>query len=201
MVMGITVTSIGVEEATAFLQELPERMFVNAKIEVAAAIANIQEAVSKRLVEGNPMFSHTGALKRSLQIRVTGNNFDELSASVYTTSPYAPIQEHGGVVRAKKKYMRVPGGPYLNIPLRDNKTAAGVMRYSAKDVFLNQHGKLFKSKGGKWFVSGDKGLMFILVKQVEIPARLGMINSAEAEVPDLMARLDNVLFDSRQFYE
>jgi phage gpG-like protein len=196
----VEVTVVGLNEVSQFIKELPERLFTNAKIEVAASVANIHEAVSKRIIDGNPMHSRTGALKRSMQTRVAGTNFADLYGVVYTTSPYAPIQEHGGTVKAKKKYMRVPGGPYLNIPLKDNLTKAGVMLYSAKDVFTLHKGRIF-AHNGKYFVAGTKGLMFVLVKESKIPARLGMLKEAERELPDFIVRLDNHLFESRQFYE
>jgi hypothetical protein len=89
----------------------------------------------------------------------------------------------------------VPGGPYLNIPTSANKTASGVTRLQAREVF-NRGGYITQTKGGVWGVFLLGQMMFSLKKQVKIPARLGMIDAAEDEVPTLLNKLRNVLCES-----
>lgn len=138
----------------------------------------------------------TGNLRRSFMFSMDGNSLSSLRSSAYQETLkgkvklgseviYARIHELGGTVKAKDKYTKVPGGPYLNIPLGANKTAAGVMRRTAKQVF-DASGYLARSRKGSWLVFNRRGLpMFVLKKQVKIPARLGL--------RDVMARSSNEL--------
>jgi len=103
---------------------------------------------------------------------------------------YAPIHEYGGVIKAARAYRKVPGGPYLNIPASANKTKAGVMRYTAKDVF--QMGGYIRRIGRRWGVMLGKQLMFTLHKEVTIPARLGFRDAVDAEIPTLLSELNRL---------
>lgn len=187
----------GISEVTTLLSALPDVLFSDAKREIGVAVSNTHRIVSDRIIQGKgPLNSRTGALKRSLQIRVTGETLSTLSGSVFTDCIYAPVHEEGAVIVAKDKYKRVPGGPYLNIPLEDNLTKAGVMRYSAKDVFKTQKGFIYKdATSGKHFVAGNKGVMFVLVKKVVIPARLRMVATGDFEMAELMVRLRNLALE------
>ena len=101
---------------------------------------------------------------------------------------YAPTHEFGATIKAKNAYKGVPGGPYLNIPTRNNKTPAGVTMLQAREVF-NQGGYIAKFKSGRYGVMMDGQLMFSLHKEVEIPKRLKMIETAEGEIPTMLSRI------------
>jgi len=134
-------------------------------------------------------------LAKSIKPKTTGTSIESLHSEVFTDSIYARIHESGGTINAKNKYINVPGGPFLNIPLSANKTPAGVMRENARSVFASG-GYIFKSKKGNWIVmSGNDVPMFVLKKQVTIPARLEFVKTATDEVPTLISNLNKVLLD------
>lgn len=187
--MAIEVQLAGVEELNTLVREMPAHAYTGARQVFADAVFRTHRKI---LQYDGGLMNRTGALRRSMKTRVMGSNLNTLKGFVWTTSLYAPLQEKGGTIVAKNAYRNVPGGPYLNIPLNDNRTARGVMRESARDVFAGG-GTIFKSRSGKWFVkSGTDKLMFILVKQVDVPARLGMIDAAEDEIPTMISELNNI---------
>jgi phage gpG-like protein len=184
-------------EVKAYLKRLPERTFKDAKKVFSEAVFKADKKIKDNATD--KLKVRTGALRRSIVSVVSGSDLDILRASVGSASKvgglelvYAPIHEFGGTVRAKKAYKRVPGGPYLNIPLPSNKTAAGVTRLQAREVF-SQGGTVIKTKSGKYGILLNGQMMFILKKQVVIPARLGMIKAAEDEVPTMLSRLANLI--------
>lgn len=127
----------------------------------------------------------TGNLRRSFSFNISGNTLESLKGEAYQDTlkgkvslgsevVYAPVHEFGKTIKAKNKYKRVEGGAYLNIPLPPNKTASGVTRRTARQVF-NDGGYIAKSAKGKWLVFNSRNLpMFVLKKQVKIPKRLGL---------------------------
>jgi len=177
------INSHGIE---AYLGAMPERMFTAAKESIQDATGNTHRNVT----QNSELHRRTGELMRSIHTQVSGNTLAELSGSVFSKGvKYAAIQETGGTVRAKRAYRGVQGGPYLNIPLSGNKTAAGVTRKTARQVF-QEGGNIIRSRRGNYIVMSSNGVpMFVLKKQVDIPARLGMRKAADNEVPLLMNRL------------
>ena len=190
------VTTVNLKEVQDYLKGMPERTFADAKPLFQKAVIDAANTVKKF----TKLKTRTGALKRSIQQSVTGTSLSNLKASVFSAQgtgakevKYAPIQEYGGTVTAKNAYKGVPGGPYLNIPIADNLTPAGVMRMSAREVFLSGEGSIRKARSGKWLVfKGDK-LMFVLLKSVTLKPRLGMVDAAEAEIPTLLAGLAEII--------
>jgi len=186
----------GNEEVKKFLSQLPKTMFEGAKVAFAKATLKAQSVIrtenfthSSSGYSSDKLNSRTGDLSRSIRTALTGTELSTLSGRVYTVSPYAPIHEFGGTVKAKDKYKRVPGGPYLNIPLSDNKTAAGVMRKSAGEVF-SEGGFIIKSKQGNWLVMDVAGVpMFVLKRQVYIKPRLGMDKATQDRIPEILDSL------------
>jgi hypothetical protein len=193
----MTITITGSEEVKTLLSDLPSVLFEDAKEAISKATINTQKRISDNFGTGsNQLKSRTGSLRRSLQTRVAGETLNTLTGRVYTNMIYAPLQEKGGTVKAIDKYMRVPGGPYLNIPLSANKTPAGVMRQSARDVF-SAGGFIRRSNAGNYLVCRNDGTpMFVLKKQVYVPPRLGMLQAAEDEVPTLLNNLRNLRLES-----
>jgi len=105
---------------------------------------------------------------------------------------YTLTQEYGATIKAKKAYRNVPGGPYLNIPTKANKTAAGVTRLTARMVF-DRGGYIQRTASKKWGVFLKNQMMFALVKQVDIPPRLGMREAAADEVPTILYKLQQMI--------
>jgi len=180
-----------------YLYIMPESMFKDARKVFSTAVFKADKKIKDNAT--TELKVRTGALRRSIVSVVSGNDLDTLQASVGSASKvggvelvYAPIHEYGGTIKAKKAYKKVPGGPYLNIPMSANKTPAGVTRLQAREVF-NQGGRVIKTKNGKYGVLLNGQMMFILKKQVVIPARLGMIKAAENEVPTILSSLVNLI--------
>lgn len=109
---------------------------------------------------------------------------------------YADIHERGGVIKPKN-------GKYLTIPIGKSKTRSGMGRFSARDImggFTNyDETAVFKSKAGNLIYWGVKKLkkgrklepLFVLVKQVKIPARRYMSLTARANTQRVMRQLQN----------
>ena len=182
--MSENISVINLTEVVDFLNGLTESTFEIAKTEIATALFNADNSIKN----DTELMTRTGNLFQSIQTRVEGNGFSSLQASIYTTSVYAPTHEYGATIRAIDKYMGVPGGPYLNIPTSSNKTAAGVTRKTATQVF-SVGGHVVKFKSGKYGVMLNGQVMYTLHKSVEIPARLGMFDKTEAEVPTLLSNI------------
>jgi len=195
MEFSIKVDSAEVEK---YLKEFPAVTFEQARAVYAKAVLAADTETKRNATD--VLNVRTGALRRSIQSEVIGFDLHSLRASVFSgayhgSKPviYAPIHEFGGTVKAKNKYLRVPGGPYLNIPIGENKTPdAGVMRMTARMVF-NKGGYIRKSKRGKWIVFLESEPMFVLVKQVKIKPRLGMRKAADRQVEIILRDLKNIV--------
>lgn len=180
-----------------YMKDLPDDVYIAARRvfanSVLAADAEIKDNATHKIEV------RTGALRRSIQSEVNGFSLSTLKASVFSgpsgrTKPiaYAPIHEEGGTVKAKNAYTRVPGGPYLNVPVADNLTPAGVMRMTPGMVF-KQGGHLTKSKKGRWLVFLDDRLMFVLIKSVTIKPQLGMRKAADKQVGIILSELQALI--------
>ena len=193
----------GLADIRSYLKRLPGNVFDAAKDTIGGSVLRVQKDVvfnsfaSTGNTSGNRLVSRSRILRDSIKTSTKGDSFSNLSGSVFTNVKYAVSHELGTLnkpIKAKNKYVNVPGGPYLNIPLSPNKTASGVMRFSAKEVFLSQGGFLFKSKKGNWIVRNAAGQnMFVLRKETKFPARLGMQKAAENEIPTLLGNLDKLM--------
>ena len=176
-----SVTTINLRETVQFLEAIPANTFKTAKREIAKSLLAADEDIKTN----TDLMRRTGQLFDSIQTRVEGTNLQNLEASIFTDSIYATTHEHGATIKAKDKYMGVPGGPFLNIPGKANLTPAGIMRKNAKAVF-DEGGHII----GRTVHNADYTmLMFYLVKQVKIPARLHMVKSAEDQIPTMLSRI------------
>lgn len=194
--LSVEVRNLG--EVNDYLGRLPESTFFHAKNVFREAVL-ASDATVKRRFESQIIKARTGALRRSLRTSITGTKLSSLKASFFsaanvggTAVKYAPLQEYGGTVRAIDKYRNVLGGPYLNIPTSANRTPAGVMRKSARMLF-NEGAYIQKSSAGNWGVFLGSQMMMVLRKQVTIPARLGMVDAADEQIPTILSRLANLI--------
>jgi len=184
-------------EVDSYLKEFPQVTFEQARAIYANAVLAADKETKRNATD--VLNVRTGALRRSIQNEVDGFDLDSLRASVFSgafqgSKPivYAPIHERGGTIKAKNKYLRVPGGPYLNIPIGENKTAVGVMRMTARMVF-RKGGYIKKSRNGKWIVWLESEPMFVLKKQVTIKPRLGMEKAADKQIDNVLDALKNII--------
>jgi len=100
-----------------------------------------------------------GDLARSFEVQLIDQNKDSMSVGVFSDLVYAEIQDEGGEINAKKKY--------LAYPHKDAKSIIGVRwpRDFPKDAL-----QFVKSKkpGTALLYQGTR-LMFILKERVELP--------------------------------
>lgn len=193
--MTVTVT-VEDEELQRFLAQLPETLTTKVRQMLGNAALKAQRAVIDNFnhtgaTGADKLTSRTGLLARSIRTTITptGTPLSQISAAVHTDVIYAPIHEQGGTITAKRAYAGVPGGPYLNIPLPDNLTPAGVMRKNAGEVF-SQGGYLVRSRLGNWLVMDVNGKpMFVLKRSVTIKPRLGMVKAAEDQMVNVLNEL------------
>jgi len=189
--MSTGVTISGLEEAAEYLEGIPPELFGQSKEILKQRTFSAQRKVTNNL-RGGSLQSRSGQLRKSIRTQNTGTDLDSLRSGIFSKGViYAPLQEYGDKVTAKNAYKNVPGGPYLNIPTDANKTASGVMRKSARDVF-SEGGFIVKFKSGGYGVMLDDELMFTLHREVEVPARLGMRDAMAHEIPILLSNLKDI---------
>lgn len=195
--MEVSINSGAVE---ALVASYPQEIYSVFRGAVEVSTLAVQRKVTNNFGTGRDKLKvRSGKLRNSLVTIVEGSTINTLIARVQAGGgaqrvKYAVLQEKGtgdlpgGAIKPKNgKYANVEGGPYLNIPLRDNKTPSGVMRKNAQQVFA-EGGTIFKSRTGKWFVKSAQGqLMFILVKSVKFKGRLGMFKAKNEQIPLLMS--------------
>ena len=196
MVMdGSSIEVVNLKEVQNYLDRFSDETFEDAKEVFKEAVLDAANTVKGNF--GTKLQTRSGSLRRSIQQQVSGTDLESLSASIFGARfaggqelVYTLTQEFGATITAKNKYMGVPGGPYLNIPLSANKTPAGVTRFGAREVFAAGGyiaGRAVFSKAGT--------AMFALVKQVRVPASLGMREAADDEIPTILSKLKRVIGD------
>lgn len=191
----ITVDVRGIPEVRAMLAEFPDSTFKAATVAMRVATVNAKRTVVNRFrpytgTGGSTLQIRSGELRRSIKRETTGATLGDLFSRVYSDSPFASIQEQGGTITAKNKYIRVPGGPYLNIPTPSNLDGSGLMINSPGTVFATG-GYILRSKTGKYLIMSKGGTpMFVLTRSVDVPARLGMEDAVTDEIPTLLSTLN-----------
>ncbi len=190
----INVRVTGLDEVQRIMRGMPDALYDGAKKEFNRAAINVHRRVSARVRGGSPLHSRSGSLRRSIRFRTSGGSLKTLHSNIWAGTIYAPIHETGGTIRAKNAYSGIDGGPYLNIPLPPNKTAAGVTRLQAREVF-NRGGYIVRGLSGNYVVMLDDQPYFVLKKQITLPPRLGMEKEAVREVPTLISRLRSIPFE------
>ena len=147
----------------------------------------------------NRLASRTGALRRSMRSRVVrrgGVDGVKLIATVGNarTASYVHTQEDGATIR---------GNPMLTIPLPDNLTAAGRVRFpSARALMGDPSTKTFiaKSKRGNLIIfrkmsDGSLRALWVLKRSVTIKPRLGFVKTwtSKRVATDRHKRLENAV--------
>lgn len=115
------------------------------------------------------LHNRTGALRNSMHHRLVGTKLADLRLNMWSDSPYAALQEYGGVIKPRS-------AKYLAIPIDDNLTAAGAPRFrSPRNV---PDGRFLETSDGKLFfvqdTDDDVKFMFALRKKVDIPGPRGL---------------------------
>ena len=193
----ITVDVRGITEVRAMLTKFPDETFQAATKAIRVATVN-----AKRTIQGNfvsysgtrgssRLQNRSGGLRKSIRRETSGKDLANLFSRVFSDHENASVHELGATINAKSKYVRVPGGPYLNIPTSSNLSGGGAMMFSPGEIFATG-GYIFRSKSGNFIVASKGGTpMFVLVKSVTIKPRLGMEKAVTDEVPTLLRVLND----------
>jgi phage gpG-like protein len=115
--------------------------------------------------EGKPL-RDTGGLRDSITFSV----IDERTVSVGTSKPYARIQNNGGVIRAKKNWLWIPGPGIRQLQRRYGYSPTEVLRglkAEGYSVFRKGRIMVYKKPGKR----SKLRTAYYLKKSVEIPAR------------------------------
>ena len=148
----------------------------------------VRKLVSER-TRGRPgLRRQSGALARSITSRTFGTRTQDLLLTINIGEglSYGRIQEEGGVVRPKGRFLAIPmdsirtrtGIPRFRSP-RDPRLAPtfvvkfGSKLYVAKKFRSRGEAAAVLGRGRKIFVGRTTVLLFALRTQVRIPARLG----------------------------
>ena len=144
------------------------------------AMHQVGEIVRRQLisnVSGRILKRRTGKLAQSIQSKVMTNGLSvETGSGVKSGSPlpYSDIHEKGGTIKPKN-------AKYLTIPTSFAMTRAGAAKFTAKDLFNTNPGKVFIAKDMIFLKTGKQSIkpMFILKKEVNIPARRYLSTTAD----------------------
>lgn len=150
--------------------------------------------IVKQFEKGDPLKRRTGQMARSLfwaKISKIGTGF---RLTLKSSLPYPMIHETGGVIRPVEKQ-------WLTIPLKEAQTPAGVLKKRApewKDTFFIKSKKtglpVLMQKRGKTKIVP----LFLLVKQVEIPARRWLTRAVDATTPTMANLITQFIREQQQ---
>jgi phage gpG-like protein len=116
---------------------------------------------------GKPL-QDTGGLRDSISFNIV----DERTVSVGTNKPYAPIQNNGGVIRAKKNWLWIPAAGTRKLQRRYGYSPTEVLRgLKAEGFSVFRRGRTMccRRKGER--NPNKTRVVYYLKKSVEIPAR------------------------------
>lgn len=144
----------------------------------------------------DPLMHRTGKLAQSVDGFVTGTTIRDLQGIIKAGGrdvPYARIQEYGGTIYPKKKYLRVP--------LPEVLTPAGAVKGNY-ELFERARGDWRTGDGRPTWISGraimvlDKGKpmpIWALITKSVIPPRLGIGKTIEERSPATQALLRDAI--------
>jgi len=173
----------GLEQA---LKRAPISIFFGLRKELQDHMSDFDAALQTQRLSGRPgLRRRTGGLAGSFNRQTTGDRIDNLRVRYGTNKEYAKIHQHGGTIRAKRS-------KYLTIPTYLNRTPTGTTRRDARSfpnvAFVrSRRGRLIMLAGDD---PNDLRPMFILVKEVKVPARLGMFELWDKGKPALVSRMN-----------
>lgn len=136
------------------------------------------EGTSPKGVRPGTMSKRSGGIAKSLGYSVSGSSLDDVRAAVFG-SRIARVHERGAVIRTKR-------AKYLTVPLPAALDSRGnPLRRRARDwdnTFVKRSKKgnliIFQSRG-----RGEIIPLYVLRKQVRIPARLGLADTVGTAIP------------------
>lgn len=144
-----------------------------------------REFVSTRLSGRPGLQRRSGNLARSWVREVRGRRLKDLQARFATRVKYAPIHEFGGIIRPVR-------AKFLAIPLSDSR-----VKGTADSPRDYPDGFFLRSKGGNLLFGvseGDRFVpLFVLKREVRIPARMGLLDLWEAKRAGITDQLNDAV--------
>lgn len=180
-----------------YAEPLPDFVQIGARMHAGMANAakawglSYLVALVKTRLSGRPGLNRvTGNLQRDWIVDATAG--DDISVTVETqgvANAYAGLHEHGGTIRPVRS-------KFLWIPTEANRTSSGAPRISPTEAiqrggFINyKRGPVFFAKPmtkstKKTLITHGLVALFVLKKQVTIPARMGATALFRARLPGL----------------
>jgi len=166
--MGVIETLTGIANAL----QTPEKLetiggmateMIRSKLHEGKGFSPLAPATAAYRGAGQPL-QDTGALRDSIAF----SQVDGATVSVGTNKPYAALQNNGGVIRAKKNWLWIPGPGTRQLQRRYGYSPTDVLRglkAAGYSVFRMGRTMCYRKKGGKLHVA------YYLKKSVEIPVR------------------------------
>ena len=135
------------------------------------------------------LFRRTGGLANSQAFSLARRGLNSrlnlsIGSSPKVTDGRARLHEYGGTITPRR-------ARFLTIPLSDNFSAGGRIRYETAGDAIDRANAFFLTRGSNTFIVFDKAspgqkpnlqFLFILKKRVVVPARLGFRRAVRSEV-------------------
>lgn len=174
--MTLNVDTVKLRRLQAAIDQVPERLFGELRETLRNEGARWEGEMQNRT--RRVLKRRTGSLARSIRQDVAGSDLRSLELRAATTSPYAKVHEYGTTGKGGVLPSIVPKrAKFLTVPIGDNLTPAGVPRYPSAAALRGQGTFLLKTASGKTFIVRREGeqlrWLWVLVKKVDIPPRLG----------------------------
>jgi phage gpG-like protein len=159
----------GGKDVAITLTELTPRAMPAVREAIVKTQYALQRIIQGQFLSGSPLHVRTGRLRASVVVDPIETRPGEITGPVGTNLAYASIQEHGGTIVPKHVQ-------FLTIPLEAAKTAAGVTRYTAREIIENPGiGGFTGTFFAKGILFGKAGSsiepLFALKSSVTLPAR------------------------------
>lgn len=156
---------------------------IRSHIYTGEGMPSLSAATTAYRGQGKPL-QDTGALRDSITYELVGNN----TASVGTNKVYAPIQNNGGTITAKKNW--------LFIPAAGVKKLEGSFGYGPTNVLKGLKVKNYVYRVGRTICYRERGttapgrVVYYLKKSVVIPKRRFFYLSDE-EISQILSEVSN----------
>ena len=202
MTFSIKINERSLKRLQARFRTAPVRVYGAIRESVKKDASDWKREMVKRTKGGtraDGLGRRTGDLARSISARTTGTspNINSITMRLVSAGvPYAPIHEFGGTIKPRR-------AKNLTIPLDDNLTAGGDVRYpSARALFgqnsSSQNAFVMRVNGKAFIVLKRRGesdlkFLWLLVKSVKIPARLGFHSTWKKQAPKRRRRMRKAL--------
>lgn len=185
MAVSFKLDSAGLKRA---LEQKGSGIFHASKFSLEQSRLRLDRHMQTKRLRGRPgLFRRSGRLAMSFTGETTGEALGSLVMRYGTNVVYARIQEEGGVVVPRR-------AKWLTIPLPANLTPAGVQRQAIRSF---KYVRFVRSKADRRNLvalcgssAKDAKPMFVLVKKVTIPPRLGLMRAWAEERGRLVTDLN-----------